>query len=72
MLIRVKVFPDALEEGFVKKSDTSFEIMVREKPIRGLANKAIMRVLGEIFNVPAGNIRLIKGFKERSKIFEIK
>lgn len=72
MLIRVKAFPDAEEEGFVKKAENNYEITVKEKPVHGLANKAIIRVLADIFGVPAEKIRLIKGFKERSKIFEIK
>jgi uncharacterized protein len=72
MLIKVKVFPGAKEEEIIKKSKDSFEARVKEKPIMGLANKAVITLLSYYFEVPRQNVRLIKGFKERNKIFEIK
>lgn len=71
MLIRVKVFPKSKEEEIIKKSKNSFDIKVKEKPERGLANMATISLLAYYFEVPREKIRLIKGFKERSKIFEI-
>ena len=72
MLIKVKVFPDSKEESITKKSEDSFEISVREKPIMGLANKAVISALSSYFGVSASGIRLIKGFRERNKVFEIR
>ena len=71
MLIRVKVFPNSKKEEIIKKLEDSFEICVREKPIRGLANKAVIRSLAFYFKLPESKIRLVKGFRERNKIFEI-
>ena len=71
MLIKVKVFPSSKEEEIIKKSEDSFEIKVKEKPIKGLANKEIIKVLTSYFNISKSNIRLIKGFRQRNKIFEI-
>ena len=72
MLIKVKVFPQAGQEQIVKKAEDSFEIWVREKPIQGQANRAVINALSDYFKVPRENIKLIKGFKQRSKIFKIK
>jgi len=72
MLIKVKAHPCSKEEKLIKKSDDSFEIFVKEKPVMGLANKAIIKALSTFFNVPEGKARLIKGFRESNKIFEIK
>jgi len=71
MLIKVKVFPSSKEEEIIKKSEDSFEIKVKEKPIKGLANKEIINILASYFKIPESNIRLIKGFRQRNKIFEI-
>jgi len=72
MLIKVKVFPKSKREEIIKKSESSFEIKVKEKPIMGLANKEVIKVLAFYFKIPEPKIRLIKGFKERNKIFEVK
>ena len=71
MLIKVKVFPNSKKEEIVKKSEDSFEIKVREKPVMGLANRGVARILSSYFKVSESNIRLVKGFRERNKIFEI-
>ena len=71
MLIKVKVFPGSKNEEIVKKSEDSFEVSVREKPIMGQANKAVIKNLASYFKVSEPRIRLVKGFKERNKIFNI-
>ena len=72
MLIKVKVFPRAKKQGIIKKSNDSFEIKVKEKPLKGQANKAVINLLSFYFKIPKEKIRLIKGFRQRNKIFEIK
>ncbi len=71
MLIKVKVFPDAGKQEIIKKNQDSFEIWVKEKPIQGQANQAVISALAGYLRIPRANIRLIKGFKQRNKIFEI-
>ena len=71
MLIKVKVFPNSKKEEIVKKSENSFEVRVREKPIMGQANRAVIKNLAFYFKISESKIRLIKGFRERNKIFEI-
>ncbi|PIU98342.1 hypothetical protein COS61_01955 [Candidatus Wolfebacteria bacterium CG03_land_8_20_14_0_80_40_12] len=71
MLIKVKVFPNSKKEEVIKKSEDSFEIKVKEKPIRGKANEAVVNTLSSFLKVPGGKIKLIKGFKRRNKIFRI-
>jgi len=71
MLIKVKVFPGSKKEEIIKKSEDVFEIRVKEKPERGMANRGVVRILSAYFNIPESKLRLIKGFKERNKIFKI-
>lgn len=56
----------------IKKNEDAFEAKVREKAERGMANKRTRMVLAEYFKVPLSKIILIKGSKERNKIFEIR
>ncbi len=72
MIFKVKVFPNSKKKEIVKKSEDSFEIKVKEKPIKGEANRAVVKLLADYLGLPAGKIRLIKGAKQRNKIFEIK
>lgn len=71
MLIKVKVLPSSKKEEVIKKSKDSFYVKVREKPLEGRANKAVIKVIALHFKVPEGKIRLVKGAKQRNKIFEI-
>lgn len=72
MLVKVKAFPNSKKREIIKKSDDSFEVKVKEKPKNNEANLAIFEVLEEYFNVGRSQIRLIKGAKEKNKIFDIK
>ena len=60
MLVKVKAFPNSNKEGWTKKG-AFFEIKVKEPPIKGMANKAIIRVLASIFQMPIDKIRLVQG-----------
>ena len=71
MLIKVKVFVGEKKEEIIKKSEDSFEIKVKEKPIRGEANKRVIEVLSLYLKIPKAKIRIIKGSKQRNKIFKI-
>ena len=72
MLIRVKVFPNSKKEEIIKKSEDSYEIKIKEKPIKGKANKAVLEALISFFKIPKSKIRLVKGAKKRNKLFKIK
>ncbi len=70
-LIKVKVFPGSKKREVVKKSEDSFEVKVKAKPVRGEATKETIIALAAYLNIPESVIRLIKGAKQRNKIFEI-
>ncbi len=72
MLIKVKVLSAAKKEEIDKVSEDSFLVKVKEKPLRGLANKKVRELLAKYFRVAQGNIRLIRGAHKTHKIFEIR
>ncbi len=72
MLIKVRAFPEARENKVVEKSKDSFDVFVKAKPVKGLANLAIKQTLADYFKISESKLRLVRGFKQGNKIFEIK
>ena len=72
MLIKVRAFPEARENKVVEKSKDSFDVFVKAKPVKGLANLAIEQTLADYFKISESKLRLVRGFKQGNKIFEIK
>lgn len=71
MLIKVKVWVGEKREGIVKKVKDSFEVRVREKAEQGRANRQVRELLAGYFKVKENKVKLIKGSKQRNKIFNI-
>lgn len=71
MLIKVKVVPEANEVSVNRKEQDEFKVKVKAKPKRGEANRAVVRTLASYLNLKKNQIRLVKGGKQRNKIFKI-
>jgi uncharacterized protein YggU (UPF0235/DUF167 family) len=52
-------------------TDGSFEVHLREKPVDGKANEALIRVLAEHFGVRQRDVSILTGASARLKIVEI-
>lgn len=71
MLIKVKVSPNASKNEITKESEDSFKVAVKAKPIRGAANMAVQEIIASYFNIPEVNVKLVKGFKDRNKVYSV-
>ena len=71
MKIFIKAKPNAKEERIQKVTETNFVVFVKEPPIRGKANAAIIKALAGYFHVSVGDIAIVSGFTSRSKVIEI-
>ena len=71
MFLKVKVFPNSKKEEIIKKSEDEFEINIKEKAEKGRANKRIKEVLARYLNVSEEKLILIRGAKQKNKIFKI-
>jgi uncharacterized protein YggU (UPF0235/DUF167 family) len=71
MFLKVKVFPNSKKEEIIKKLEDEFEIKVKEKAERGEANKRVKEVLARYLNISEEKLILIRGAKQRNKIFKI-
>ncbi|MEK7662041.1 MAG: DUF167 domain-containing protein [Patescibacteria group bacterium] len=71
MYVRVKAAPGARRESVVKKGELEYEISVREKAERNLANNRLRAVLAVEFGVSEKAVRLVNGHRSPSKLFRI-
>lgn len=71
MLIHVYATPNAREARVRQTAEASFEVRVDEKATGGRANKRLVEILSEHFEVPRSRIRIVKGVKSREKTVEV-
>jgi uncharacterized protein YggU (UPF0235/DUF167 family) len=66
--IHVKVITGAGKETFKKKSVDHFEISVKEKAERNMANTRVLELVAGHFKVPINKVRIINGHRHPSKL----
>lgn len=66
------MFPNSKKEEIIKTGEKSFKIRVKVKPMRGEVNGGVTNILVSYFKIPPSKLKLIKGFRERNKIFQVK
>lgn len=69
MKITVKAKPNSNENKVEKIDDLNFVVSVKDPPVQGRANRAIIKLLSEYFHTP--NVRIVLGHMSRQKIIEI-
>ena len=72
MKIFVKAKPNAREEEVLKVDENHFVVAVKEPPVGGRANEAIVKALSEYFKIPKSQVRITSGHTSRQKVVEIK
>ena len=68
MYIHVKVTAGAGKETFKQKNKDHFEISVKEKAERNMANTRVLELVAKHFKVPVRKIRIINGHRSPSKL----
>ena len=71
MRINVKARPNSHEERVEKISDTEFVVSVKEPPVQGKANRAIINALAVYFGIASARIKIVSGYTSRNKVVEI-
>jgi uncharacterized protein YggU (UPF0235/DUF167 family) len=69
--IHAKVFSSARQESFKQKSEDHFEIFVKEKAERNMANARVIELLAKHFKVSKLKIRIINGHHHPSKLMVV-
>ncbi|MEW6407808.1 MAG: DUF167 domain-containing protein [Patescibacteria group bacterium] len=71
MKISVKVKSNAKIEKVEKIDENSFAVLVKEPPVQGRANEAVIKALADYFGVSKSGVKIISGRASRQKIIEI-
>jgi uncharacterized protein YggU (UPF0235/DUF167 family) len=64
------VHAGASSESIVVSGDT-LRIQVREKPERGAANRAVVRLVAKRFGVDATHVRIVRGLRGKRKLIKV-
>lgn len=71
MYIKAKVVAGVKKEKFVKVSKDHFEIWVKEKAERNMANGRVLELLATHFGIAKNKIRIINGHHSPSKLLVV-
>jgi hypothetical protein len=58
-------------KDFLKINDDQINIGIKSKPIKGEANKEIIRKIAKYFSISTGMIQIKSGHKTKEKIIKI-
>ncbi len=70
MKIQVRVKPNSKTEEINQEGD-KFVVKVKEPPKEGKANQAVIKLLAKHFGVSQSQVRILSGFKSKSKVIEL-
>jgi hypothetical protein len=71
MKIKVLAKPNSNKEEVKKIDADHFMVAVKEPPVKGEANRAILKLLSKHFGVSLSQVRMIHGHTTRNKTIEI-
>jgi uncharacterized protein len=72
MKIIVSIKTNSKVEGVEKISEQEYIVRVNALPVEGKANKRIIELLSEYFDLPKSKVSLVSGQKSKKKVFELK
>ena len=55
----------------VEINDFSFDVFIKEPPVKGKANQALVKYLSKILSIPSSSLAIVSGFKSKTKIVSI-
>lgn len=59
-------------ENSVEQLETGrFKVRVKASPVKGEANKAVIKVIADFFNIPRSSVKILRGHKTSRKLILI-
>jgi hypothetical protein len=71
MRINIIAIPGSKTREIIKIDENSYRVKINAPAIEGEANKRLIEILAEYFNIPKSSVKILKGFKNRNKIVSI-
>ena len=68
--INVRVKPNSKKEEIIPE-EGGFVVRVKEPPVEGKANRAVIRVLAKHLGIPETQLRISRGLTSRNKVIQI-
>ena len=69
--VHVKVAAGTKKESFVQKSEDHFEVSVKEKAERNMANIRVVELVAQHFKISTNRVRIVNGHHHPSKLLII-
>ena len=71
MRIYVSIKPNAKAKRVEKIDESHFKVWVKESPVDGKANTALIKMLAGYFDIASSRIEIISGHSSKKKVVEI-
>ena len=73
MKIQVKVKPRSKTEDVTREMDGDvYVVRVKEPPVEGRANRAVLKLLAKHLGVPESRLSIVSGLTSKNKVIEMK
>lgn len=70
MKIQIQVKPNSKSEEIIEEGG-GFIVRVKEPPVEGKANRAVIRLMAKHLGIPENRLRISSGFRSKVKVIEI-
>ncbi len=71
MIIKIRVKANSKVESVKKTNEREYCLRVKAQPHEGKANKAVIKLLSEFFDIPKSMVIILKGDTNKNKIIEL-
>ena len=71
MKLFIQVKTGARSEKVMALGEGRYKIEIKERPIEGRANAAVIAVFSKFFKIPQARVNIIRGLKLKNKVLEI-
>jgi hypothetical protein len=71
MKLNITVISNSKISEIIKIDENNYKVKVDAPAVEGGANKRLIEILADYFNVSKSSIKILKGFKTRNKLVEI-
>jgi hypothetical protein len=73
MKIQVKVKPRSKTEDVTREMDGDvYVVRVKEPPVEGRANRAVLKLLAKHLGVPESRLSIMSGLTSKNKVIKVK
>jgi len=69
--IIVQIIPNSSRNEIIQQADNYLKIKIKAAPVKGKANKELLKFLAKIYKKPVSQIEIIKGLTTKNKLIRI-